>query len=136
VALFEVPSEFSGNEGGKPNAFAAEEAASEFGIKDLLGDKSDLSKTGQVLVGSMQNPLMWSKKCCESRQIGKGYRVDEPGSATVAIQLNEIGALSVAKTRRTLSIHPQRSAACRKALNDTTDTPRRFDDLRDTLAGF
>ena len=91
----------------------------QFGVVHRRRPHSDLGQARQVLVGGVQNPLVVAEHLGDGPQHCQGVaavadRVDQHRSRAVPADLNQIGAVGVAESRRPLGVHREWTVAARQ----------------------
>ena len=86
----------------------------ELGVVQRGRTHADLGQTRQILIGGVQDPLVGAEHLGDGPQRGQRVdavadRVDEHGAGAGPPDLDQVGPVGVAETRRPLGVHRERS---------------------------
>jgi hypothetical protein len=85
------------DDSSQPDVLASQEPGGQLGVEQGGGPQAEGGQAGDVLVGSMKDPLGAVEGGGQLCQRTAGDRVDEEGADAFTPELDEVGVLSVAE---------------------------------------
>ena len=118
----------------------AGQPAGELGVVQRGRPHADLGQAGQVLIGGVQDPFVSREHLGDGPQRGQRVRamadgVDEHRAGAGPPDLNQVGPVGVAETRRSLGVHRERSAPTVQELCGRLDLADGHGDIGNALGG-
>ena len=96
------------DDGREADTWQPEQPTAELGVEQLARAQADLREAREVLRGGVQEPLGRPDGLVERGEVRQLDRVDEPGPAALAADLDEVGALAVPVARGALGVDRDR----------------------------
>ncbi len=138
VALGQPETQQPLDHGGQVHAFEPGQAARELGVIQRGRPHAHLRQTGQVLIGRVQDPFVGAQHLGHrpqrlQRVAAVAHRVDQHGAGARPADLDQVGPVGVAETRRPLGVHRERPAPTVQALGRGLDFVHAHRDGRDAF---
>ena len=114
------------------------QASGQLGVVQRRRPHADLGQTRQILIGGVQDPLVRAEHLGDGPQRGQRVtavadRVDEHGAGAGPPDLNQVGPVGVAETRRPLGVHREWSVPAIQECGGRLDLADGHREIRDPV---
>ncbi|GAA1810351.1 hypothetical protein GCM10009771_10300 [Nesterenkonia flava] len=124
------------DDGAKPDTGQVGHARGDLGVKKAVRVHAQLRQAGQVLCGSMEDPLGLTQGSLQGQERVEGFGVDQPDARTGSLELNKERALSVAESGSSLRVDGHGARAGSKCVSAAGQAAFSVDDGGNAAVGL